>query len=135
MKVYISGKMGGIPEGRIAKRFEEAASYLRNEGFIPVNPAVMLNNPGLEYDDYIKIDGGVIVGGPLSDSGRIKFTNNLHINIKSRAVELSVNEILVSNMNSSSFKSGLNQDVTVVVDSKGTTKKLTFTKGLLTGVS
>lgn len=56
MKVYISGKMGGIPEGRIVKRFEEAANYLRNEGFVPVNPAVMLNNPGLEYDDYIKID-------------------------------------------------------------------------------
>ena len=56
MKVYISGKMGGIPEGRIAKRFEEAENYLRNEGFVPVNPAVMLNNPGLEYDDYIKID-------------------------------------------------------------------------------
>lgn len=56
MKVYISGKMGGIPEGRIAKRFKEAANYLRNEGFVPVNPAVMLNNPGLEYDDYIKID-------------------------------------------------------------------------------
>lgn len=86
-------------------------------------------------DDYIKIDGGVIVGGPLSDSGRIKFTNNLHINIKSRAVELSVNEIRVSDMHSSSFKSGLNQDVTVVVDKDNNTKKLTFTKGLLTNVS
>lgn len=55
MKVYISGKMGEIPEGRITKRFQEAADYLRKEGFVAVNPAVMLNNPGLEYDDCMKI--------------------------------------------------------------------------------
>lgn len=56
MKLYISGKMSGLPENRIRHRFNEAAEYLRNEGHIPVNPAVMLDNPGLEYEEYMKID-------------------------------------------------------------------------------
>lgn len=56
MKIYISGKMGDIPENRIRHRFGEAADYLRQEGYTPVNPAVMLDNPGLDYEDYMSID-------------------------------------------------------------------------------
>ena len=56
MKIYISGKMGDIPENRIRHRFKEAADYLRQEGYTPVNPAVMLDNPGLDYEDYMSID-------------------------------------------------------------------------------
>ena len=56
MKIYISGKMGDIPENRIRHRFKEVADYLRQEGHVPVNPAVMLDNPGLEYEDYMSID-------------------------------------------------------------------------------
>lgn len=56
MKIYISGKMGDIPENRIRHRFGEVAEYLRQEGHVPVNPAVMLDNPGLDYEDYMDID-------------------------------------------------------------------------------
>ena len=56
MKLYISGKMSGLPENRIRHRFNEAAEYLRNEGHVPVNPAVMLDDPGLEYEEYMDID-------------------------------------------------------------------------------
>lgn len=56
MKVYISGKMSGIPENRIRQRFNEVAKYLRQEGHTPVNPAVMLDNPNLDYEDYMAID-------------------------------------------------------------------------------
>jgi len=56
MKIYISGKMSGIPENRIRHRFNEAAEYLRTEGYTPVNPAVMFDNPGLSYEEYMAID-------------------------------------------------------------------------------
>lgn len=56
MKLYISGKMSGLPENRVRHRFNEAAEYLRTEGHIPVNPAVMFDNPGLEYEEYMNID-------------------------------------------------------------------------------
>lgn len=56
MKIYISGKMSGMTESRIKRRFGEVAEFLRNEGFTPVNPAVMLDNPGLDYHEYMKID-------------------------------------------------------------------------------
>lgn len=55
MKVYISGKMTGLPQGRVEKKFKDAEEWLRIEGYTPVNPSVMYGNPGLEYEDYMKI--------------------------------------------------------------------------------
>lgn len=56
MKIYISGPMTGLTEHRIKHHFGEAEKYLRQEGFTPVNPAVLQGVPGLEYDEYMAID-------------------------------------------------------------------------------
>ena len=55
MKVYISGKITGLPQRRVEKKFKDAEEWLTIEGYIPVNPAVMEQNPGLEYEDYMHI--------------------------------------------------------------------------------
>ena len=55
MKVYISGKISGLPQGRVEKKFKDAENWLRTEGYTPVNPAG-LQIPGLEYEDYMTID-------------------------------------------------------------------------------
>ena len=56
MKIYISGQMTGLTEHRIKHHFGEAEKYLRQEGFVPVNPAVLQGVPGLEHDEYMAID-------------------------------------------------------------------------------
>lgn len=55
MKVYISGKITGLPQGRVEKKFKDAEEWLRAEGYTPVNPT-RLQIPDLEYEDYMKID-------------------------------------------------------------------------------
>ena len=55
MKVYISGKISGLPQGRVEKKFKDAENWLRTEGYTPVNPSG-LQIPGLEYEDYMTID-------------------------------------------------------------------------------
>ena len=54
-KIYISGKVTGLPKGRVKKKFKDAEEWLRLEGFIPVNPTVMEDNPGLDYEDYMHV--------------------------------------------------------------------------------
>lgn len=56
MKIYISGKMKDLTESRIRHRFCEVAEYLRVEGYTPVNPAVLMDIPNLEREDYLHID-------------------------------------------------------------------------------
>lgn len=60
MKIYISGKITGLPPRRVKKKFKDAADYLRAEGYIPVNPAVMDGNPGLDYEDYMYVSFAMI---------------------------------------------------------------------------
>lgn len=56
MKVYISGRMAGLPADRVQKHFAEAQEYLTREGFIVMNPDCLRMCPGFDYDDYMSID-------------------------------------------------------------------------------
>ena len=56
MKVYISGRMEGLPPERVQKHFAEAQEYLTTEGFIVMNPDCLRMCPGFDYDDYMSID-------------------------------------------------------------------------------
>ena len=56
MKVYISGRMEGLPTDRVQKHFAEAQEYLTAEGFIVMNPDCLRMCPGFDYDDYMSID-------------------------------------------------------------------------------
>lgn len=50
-KVYISGPITGVADYK--EKFEEAAEYLRQNGHIPINPAVECE--GLSPADYLRI--------------------------------------------------------------------------------
>lgn len=54
-KVFISGKITGLPKGRVQKKFKDAEEYLRVEGYIPVNPAILDHLEGLEHEDFMHI--------------------------------------------------------------------------------
>ncbi len=51
MKVYIAGRITGDP--RYRGKFAEAEAALREEGHIPLNPAVLPE--GMEKEDYMRI--------------------------------------------------------------------------------
>lgn len=56
MKIYISGKISGLPKDEVTAKFTAAERTIRVKGHIPVNP---LNN-GLPWDtpytDHLKAD-------------------------------------------------------------------------------
>lgn len=55
-KVYISGKMTGLQDLNI-KKFNEAETKLRSNGFIPVNPHKILPyHPNRTWEEYMKAD-------------------------------------------------------------------------------
>ena len=89
--------------------------------------------------EYIKIDDGVISGGQNGNAGYISFaafvSGKWNIKMNSQTIGLFANNLVVGDKDSSSYKEGKTIDVTVVVDKDNNTKKLTFTKGLLTNVS
>ena len=56
MKVYISGKITGLPLSEVRERFADAAIFLDNIGFEPVNP---LNNgltASADWKDHMTAD-------------------------------------------------------------------------------
>lgn len=59
MKIYISGKISGLPTAAVEKKFDEAESLIRAEGHIPINPNKIVYE-GLEYEDYMHIDFALI---------------------------------------------------------------------------
>lgn len=55
MKIFISGKISGLPEKEVKQHFEKAERYLREQGCIPINPLKILANTGLEYEDMMHV--------------------------------------------------------------------------------
>lgn len=53
MKIYIAGKITGLPRERMLHHFAEAENYLRQEGYTVLNPTVLPE--GLDYEDYMHI--------------------------------------------------------------------------------
>ena len=55
MKVYIAGKVTGLPKDEIFKKFYESEKTLKERGHIPMSPAVLVLNGGFEHEDYMHI--------------------------------------------------------------------------------
>lgn len=60
MKIYISGKITGLPMDEVRKKFEQAEEDLKAAGHIPVSPVRLCDNPGLDYEDFMHIDYAMI---------------------------------------------------------------------------
>lgn len=48
-KVYIAGKVTGLPEKEVAGKFANCYAVLRLVGVLPVNPIEVVNNPEAEW--------------------------------------------------------------------------------------
>jgi hypothetical protein len=57
-KIYISGKITGLPLFEAATKFAQAEHTLRRRGFNPVNPLTLdhSHNPHADYNTYMKTD-------------------------------------------------------------------------------
>lgn len=58
MKIYIAGKVTGMPAYETGHKFGYAATKLKQEGYEVISPIQLcscLNGQNFEYEDYIKI--------------------------------------------------------------------------------
>ena len=55
MRIYISGKITGLPHKIAAKKFKEAENKLLAESHSPINP-MHISNYDLNYGQYMQID-------------------------------------------------------------------------------
>lgn len=55
-KVYISGKITGLPKKSYESLFNEAEKKIRAFGLIPINPIKNGEVPGWKWKDYMKRD-------------------------------------------------------------------------------
>ncbi|MCM1321642.1 MAG: DUF4406 domain-containing protein [Bacteroides sp.] len=55
MKIYIAGKVTGLPKDKIFKKFCASAKMLKETGHITMSPAVLLLNEGFEHGEYMHI--------------------------------------------------------------------------------
>lgn len=55
MKVYIAGKITGLPKDEIFKKFYESGNRLKKDGHTVMSPAVLVLNEGFEHSDYMHI--------------------------------------------------------------------------------
>lgn len=57
-KVYISGKISGLPRKEAEANFKRAEKYLRKLGFVTYSPLCLPK--GFEWEDYMFIDLAVL---------------------------------------------------------------------------
>ena len=55
MKVYIAGKITGLDEALVFKKFNESKRQLRRQGCSVMSPAVLASNDGFAHSDYMHI--------------------------------------------------------------------------------
>ena len=61
MKIYVSGKITGLPHLQTLNKFEDAAAKIRKAGHIVINPKILDGIlPGLNWKAYMTIAYGVI---------------------------------------------------------------------------
>ena len=54
MKIYIAGKITGLPIEAAFAAFEKAERHLRDEGHEPVNPMKLPHNHGRTWAEYMR---------------------------------------------------------------------------------
>lgn len=55
MKVYVAGKVTGLPKNEIFKKFNGSVRTLRKDGHTVMSPAVLVSNPGFEHEEYMHV--------------------------------------------------------------------------------
>ena len=55
MKVYIAGKITGLDEALVFKKFQKSEKLLREHGHTTMSPAVLASNDGFAHSDYMHI--------------------------------------------------------------------------------
>lgn len=55
MKVYIAGKITGLEEACVFKKFNESKCQLKKQGCIAMSPAVLASNAGFGHSDYMHV--------------------------------------------------------------------------------
>lgn len=54
MKIYISGKITGLPENEVSEKFKKAADAIRAKGHEPVSPPEFVTHyEGKKWEDYM----------------------------------------------------------------------------------
>ena len=60
-RVYLSGKISGLPREEYTRNFQRAEQHYTTAGYEVVNPvelgkALLLKNPGASYEDFMSVD-------------------------------------------------------------------------------
>lgn len=55
MKVYIAGKITGLDNSEIFKKFYDSKKQLEKHGYTVMSPAVLALNQGFDHSDYMHI--------------------------------------------------------------------------------
>lgn len=50
MKIYIAGKVSGLPYHQVEQKFATAEAMLKTAGHEPINPIVEVNDPNAEWN-------------------------------------------------------------------------------------
>lgn len=53
-KIYIAGKVTGLPIEEVSDKFKAAQVELENQGFTAVNPLVVVNDPQANWNQAMK---------------------------------------------------------------------------------
>ena len=55
MKVYVAGKVTGLPESEVLRKFDRSVATLKKDGHTVMSPAVLVLNEGFGHGDYMHI--------------------------------------------------------------------------------
>ena len=55
MKVYIAGKITGLPEVEVYAKFYRSERALQKTGHLTMSPAVLMLNEGFAHEDYMHV--------------------------------------------------------------------------------
>ena len=55
MKVYVAGKVKGLPENQIFTKFNSSVRTLKEGGHAVMSPAVLVLNGGFGHEDYMHV--------------------------------------------------------------------------------
>ncbi len=56
MKIYISGKITGLPPEEVKEKFARAEKFLLDQGMSPVNPLKLKTQHCKEWCDFMRVD-------------------------------------------------------------------------------
>lgn len=55
MKVYVAGKVTGLPNSEVFRKFNGSVRTLKKDGHAVMSPAVLVLNEDFEHEDYMHV--------------------------------------------------------------------------------